>query len=71
MPSTPHMLEMNTFSTLEQRKTKPLAHEVHSKTTDHTRPTPAIRFSGLADNVSAFAPHKEFKDNKRVRPTNF
>ena len=71
MPSAPPMPEINAFSTLEWGKTRPSAHEVHSKATDHTRPTPAVRFFGLADDVSAFAPRKEFKDNRRVRPANF
>ena len=71
MPSAPPMPKINVFSTLEQGKTRPLAHEVHSKATNHTRPTLAIRFFGLGDDVSAFAPHKEFKDNRRVRPANF
>ena len=71
MPKAPPMLEINAFSTLERGKTRPSAHEVHSKATDHTRPTPTARFSGLADDVSAFAPRREFKDNRRVRPANF
>ena len=71
MPSAPPMLEINVFSTLEWGKARPLAHEMHSKATNHTRPTPTIRFFGLGDDVSAFAPFKEFKDTKSVRPTNF
>ena len=71
MPSAPPMLEINAFLTLEWGKMRLSIHEVHSKATDHTRPTPAVRFSGLADDVSAFAPRREFKDNRRVRPTNF
>ena len=71
MPSAPPMSEINAFSTLERGKMRPSAHEVHSKATDHTRPTPAVRFFGLADDVSAFAPCREFKDNRRVRPANF
>ena len=71
MPNAPPMPEINAFLSLEQGKTRPSAHEVHSKATYHTRPTPAVRFSGLADDVSAFAPRREFKDNRRVRPANF
>ena len=71
MPSAPPMLEINVFSTLEQGKTRPSAHEVHSKAIDHTRPTPAIRFFGLGDDVSDFTPRREFKDSRRVRPVNF
>ena len=71
MPSAPPMLEINAFSTLERGKTRPSAHEVHSKATDHTRPTPAVRFSGLRDDVSVFTPRREFKDNRRVRLANF
>ena len=33
--------------------------------------TPTIRFSKLGDDASGFAPCREFKDNKKVRPTNF
>ena len=71
MPSAPPMPKINTFSTLKWGKMRPLAHEVHSKATNHTRPTLVVRVFGLADNVSAFAPRKEFKDNTRVRPANF
>ena len=71
MPSAPPMPEINVFSTLEWGKTRPSAHEVHSKATDHTRPTPTVRFFGVGDDVSAFAPCREFKDTRRVRPTNF
>ena len=71
MSSVPPMPRINVFSTLEWGKMRPSAHEVHSKATDHTRTTPAIRFSRLVDDVSAFAPRKEFKDNRRVRPANF
>ena len=71
MPSAPSMPKINAFSTLERGKMRPSAHEVHLKATDHTRPTLAVWFSRLVDNVSAFAPCKEFKDNKRVRPANF
>ena len=70
-PSAPPMLDINMFSTFEQEKKMPSTHDVYTKATEHTRPTPAVRFSGLGDNVSAFAPHREFKDIKRVRPTNF
>ena len=71
MPSAPPMPETNRFSTLEWGKTRPSAHEVHSKATDHTRPTPDVRFLGLGDDPSAFAPCKEFKDTRSVRPSNF
>ena len=50
---------------------RPSAHEVHSKAIDHTRPTPAVRFLQLGDDASAFAPCRDFKDTRRVRPTNF
>ena len=71
MPIAPPMPEINVFSTLEWGKMRPSAHEVHSKAIDHTRPTLAVRFFGLGDNIDAFAPCKEFKDNRRVRPANF
>ena len=44
MPSAPPMPKINMFSTLERGKTRPLAHEVHSKATNHTKPTPAVGF---------------------------
>ena len=71
MPSTPPMLEINVLSTSKRGKMRPSSHEVHYKAIDHTKPTLAVRFSGLGDDTSAFAPHREFKDTRRVRPTNF
>ena len=71
MPSAPPMPKVNAFSTLEWEKTSPSEHEVHLKATNHTRPTPVVRFSGFGDDVSAFAPRREFKDTKRVRRANF
>ena len=71
MPSAPPILEMNIFSILKWGEIRSLAHEVHTRANNPTKPTPAIRFLGLGDDVSTFTPHKEFKDNRRVRPANF
>ena len=71
MPSAPPMPEINVFSSLKRGKTRTLAHEVHSKAIDHAKPTPAIRFLGMGDDTSAFAPRREFKDTKRVRLASF
>ena len=66
----PQLIPYLGFS-LEWGKMRPLAHEVHTRATNHTRPTRAIRFSRLGDDASAFIPCREFKDTKTLRPTNF
>ena len=71
MPNALPMSDINMFLALEWGKMRPLAHEAHSMVIDHIKPTPVVRFLGLGDNASAFAPHKEFKDTRRVRHANF